>query len=321
MTIIFKGFFDILNSWWMLAAFMIIPLGWVTAALTALPSVIGVLGSLFGKKKQPTQYTSGLSAQDQQWRNWLQGQIKGMAGSYKRNVPQIPKSYLNAQALLYKKFGLGTPPTYTSKSYAFGGIAGYPQTARLAERGPEAIIPLGQYGQRQAYNPWRMGGGMGQPGGLGGGLGAINFAPLQNTLPMNRGPYPTPMSTTPGGLGAINFAPSQITVPTTPPNIESRQRQILPPPGYQIPTTTPPGIPPTVWGELRLPPGPTGQPTGMSGMGGLISPREPLTLPTPLSQGWTGSTQLISPTSTAPSAFGGMPRIQNPWARLLSRTR
>ena len=165
-----------------------------------------------------------------------------------------------------------------------------------------------------------MGGAMGQPSGMGGGLGAINFAPLRQTLPTNRGPYPIPMSTTPGGLGAINFAPSQITVPTTPPNIESRQRQILPPPGYQIPTTTPPGIPPAVWGELeplrRTPPPPTGLPAypGRTTAGSYT----PIPWSAPVNQGWTGSTQLISPTSTAPSAFGGMPRIQNPWARLLT---
>jgi len=36
----------------------------------------------------------------------------------------------------------GMPPQATIPSYAGGGVAWGPQTARLGERGPEAIIPL-----------------------------------------------------------------------------------------------------------------------------------------------------------------------------------
>jgi len=84
------------------------------------------------------------------------------------------------------------------RSYAGGGIAAYPQTARLGERGPEAIIPLGSYGQQrrgaQTSNPWgSTGGGLSPVSG--GGLGA------QRYMPTTTGPVYNPDLTGGGGQG------------------------------------------------------------------------------------------------------------------------
>lgn len=76
-----------------------------------------------------------------------------------QNNPQI-QAALNSRMSNFG--GWGMPPQTGVPSYAGGGIAYQPQLARIGERGPEAIIPLGNYGQQG------MGGGMQQ------GMGQFN---------------------------------------------------------------------------------------------------------------------------------------------------
>lgn len=100
---------------------------------------LGFLGSLlFGSKNKPTQYTSGLSSQDQQFRTML--------GQYLQQ--QMQKPWLTAQPSMttpnmlnmlygtYFRTPQGQPQTFNMPGLMYGG-----QSFGMPYRGPSGISP------------------------------------------------------------------------------------------------------------------------------------------------------------------------------------
>ncbi len=73
--------------------------------ITALaPLVFQGIGALSNKK--PQEYSSGLSPQDQNQQNWMRQQVM------QQQAQGPSKASRDAQAFLYRRFGLGNAPQY-----------------------------------------------------------------------------------------------------------------------------------------------------------------------------------------------------------------
>jgi hypothetical protein len=152
----------------------------ISDAVPVIGPLLGGIASLFKGKK--TKYAAHQTPQQSAAYNQLLKMLQQRMGGQSAGMGATN----DAMNMLYSKFlGRGyTPPQQQGggmqqqggiPSYASGGIAYQPQLAMVGERGPEAIIPLGQQGlmnqmqggMQQAppglINQLR--GAMGQPGG------------------------------------------------------------------------------------------------------------------------------------------------------------
>lgn len=75
----------------------------MSAAIPIITAVAPALITALAGNKKPTEYTSGLSSQDQSFQNWIRQMIQQQAAR-----GQSPNT-MNAQSLLYNRFFGGMP--------------------------------------------------------------------------------------------------------------------------------------------------------------------------------------------------------------------
>jgi len=118
------------------------------------PIVFSGIGAL---TKKPTEYSSGLSPQDQQKQNWIFQQMQ------QQQAQGPSKASRDAQAFLYRRFGLGQAPQYPG-------------------------TPAGVQPQMQQQQPrYTMGNTFGGGQGMGGGQPAIDPAMLAALMQSRQG--------------------------------------------------------------------------------------------------------------------------------------
>jgi len=128
----------------------------ILPALTIASTALGIGGSLFGKKKKPTEYTSTKSPQAQGLENSINQYYQSMMGRPSPYVPMNSMS-LNAANILSNAYGGGPYTQYGMQSFNPQGMQGRPQ--------PMPNMPPSMGGAPQGGMPPWLSQMMAQPGG------------------------------------------------------------------------------------------------------------------------------------------------------------
>lgn len=132
-----------------------------------IPSALGVIGSLFGGKGKKQEYSPWQGKQQQAAYSALLKMLQQKMGGQSAGFGPTSTAMNQLGNMFYGQNMV--PPQAQQQTrqasalpgihaYARGGIVDSPQLAMVGERGPEAIVPLGQYGRQNQAGQMNMAG-------------------------------------------------------------------------------------------------------------------------------------------------------------------